>query len=98
VIFILGVGKVILSKVKFRTLKSDTTLTVPFLFGMTNEGDQYADTILVFKTPNVHRRWISFFRVYSFISETGNGSNLLKCFLSSEWILRTTMIKVEAPK
>jgi hypothetical protein len=36
---ILGKGNATLCSFEFKTLKSDTTLTVPFFFGIMNKGD-----------------------------------------------------------
>jgi hypothetical protein len=36
---ILGIGNATLCSYEFQSLKFDTTLTVPFFFGIMNEGD-----------------------------------------------------------
>jgi hypothetical protein len=36
---ILGIGNETRCSFEFKTLKSDTTLTVPFFFGIINDGD-----------------------------------------------------------
>jgi hypothetical protein len=36
---ILGIGKATLQSFEFKTLKLDTTLTIPFFFGMIKDGD-----------------------------------------------------------
>ena len=72
---ILGIGNATLCSFEFKTLKSDTTLTVPFFFGMMKDGDWYSEATWGFKTPKSHRRCISFFSVASCILGTENGAS-----------------------
>ena len=54
--FILGIGKGALSNSLLSNLKSDTNLTVPSFFGITNVGAPHSDLFTFRKTPILTKR------------------------------------------